>query len=151
MPGGTNAPKLCPAEPWKRRRIVSSGSPAAPHFRVTALPSIVPTTRLPFWIGSVAVTGVPPSIAGRQSGMSWRFERQAGTSHSLHFTCPTTPRFLLFPFAVAGGLRGNLLQAARSVVAAHGPGALYKGFRASLIGDVLGNALGFTAYEIGNR
>ena len=53
--------------------------------------------------------------------------------------------------AVAGGLRGNLLQAARSVVAAHGMGALYKGFRASLIGDVLGNALGFTAYEIGNR
>lgn len=55
------------------------------------------------------------------------------------------------PLAVAGGLRGNLLQAAHSVVTAHGAGALYKGFRASLIGDVLGNALGFTAYEIGNR
>jgi solute carrier family 25 phosphate transporter 23/24/25/41 len=52
---------------------------------------------------------------------------------------------------VAGGLRGNLLQAAHSVVTSHGAGALYKGFRASLIGDVLGNALGFTAYEIGNR
>lgn len=48
-------------------------------------------------------------------------------------------------------MQGNLLQAGRSIVAAHGPGALYRGFRASLIGDVMGNALGFTFYEIGNR
>ncbi|KAL4457412.1 hypothetical protein ABPG75_012277 [Micractinium tetrahymenae] len=52
---------------------------------------------------------------------------------------------------VAGGVRGNLLQVAHTVVAAHGVGALYKGFRASLIGDILGNSLGFTAYEIGTR
>ena len=65
---------------------------------------------------------------------------------------PTLPCFPPgAPAAVAGGLRGNLVQAGRAVVASHGLGALYKGFRASLLGDVLGNALGFTAYEIGNR
>jgi solute carrier family 25 phosphate transporter 23/24/25/41 len=53
--------------------------------------------------------------------------------------------------SVAGGVRGSLPQAARSVVAAHGVAALYRGFRASLLGDVLGNALGFTAYELGGR
>ena len=64
------APKLCPAEPWKRRRIVSSGSPSAPHLFVISLPSIVPTTRFRLRIGSVAVTGVPFSRAGRQRGTS---------------------------------------------------------------------------------
>jgi solute carrier family 25 phosphate transporter 23/24/25/41 len=53
--------------------------------------------------------------------------------------------------SMAGGVRGNLLQAAGTVVAAHGVGGLYRGFRAALVGDVLGNALGFTAYEMGNR
>jgi hypothetical protein len=55
------------------------------------------------------------------------------------------------PSAVSGGVSGNLLQVARSVVATHGAGALYRGFRASLVGDVLGNSLGFTCYEMGNR
>ena len=52
---------------------------------------------------------------------------------------------------VSGGVSGNLLQVARSVVANHGAGALYRGFRASLVGDVLGNSLGFTCYEMGHR
>lgn len=41
-----------------------------------------------------------------------------------------------------GGVRGSLPQVARTVVAAHGVGALYRGFRASLLGDILGNSLG---------
>ncbi|EFN58647.1 hypothetical protein CHLNCDRAFT_11132, partial [Chlorella variabilis] len=49
----------------------------------------------------------------------------------------------------AGGVRGSLVQVARAVVASHGLPGLYRGFRASLLGDVLGNALGFTAYEVG--
>ena len=59
MPRGTNAPKLCPAEPWKCSWIVSSGSPSGPYLRVISLPTIVPTTRLTFLIGSVASTGLP--------------------------------------------------------------------------------------------
>ena len=36
MPRGTNAPKLCPAEPVQSMRIVSSGSPSPPYRRVTS-------------------------------------------------------------------------------------------------------------------
>ena len=68
MPRGTNAPKLCPAEPVKCSWMVSSGSPSAPYLRVTSLPVIVPTTRLTLRIGSVASTFSPRSIAGLHSG-----------------------------------------------------------------------------------
>ena len=56
MPRGTNAPKLCPADPLKCRRIVSSGSPSGPCRRVNSQPSIVPTTRFVLRIGNVAET-----------------------------------------------------------------------------------------------
>ena len=64
MPGGTNAPKDWPAEPWKWSRMVSSGSPAGPCRRVTSEPTMVPTTRLVLRMGSVARTGLRSSMAG---------------------------------------------------------------------------------------
>jgi len=64
MPLGMKAPKLCPADPLKWSRMVSSGSPADPHFRVTSLPVIVPTTRWMLRMGSSAATFSPRSIAG---------------------------------------------------------------------------------------
>ncbi len=67
MPGGMKAPKLCPAEPRKCSRIVSSGSPLAPRRRVISLPTMVPTTRLTLRTGSSATTSSPRSIAGRHS------------------------------------------------------------------------------------
>jgi hypothetical protein len=57
MPCGTNAPKLCPAEPLKVMSIVSSGSPAPFHAFVTSWPSRVPTVRLTLRIGSSMLTG----------------------------------------------------------------------------------------------
>ena len=51
--------------------IVPSGRPAGPHFFVTSLPVMVPTTRLTLRIGSVASTFVPRSIAGRQMSSSF--------------------------------------------------------------------------------
>ena len=54
MPFGMNAPKLWPAEPLNLIWMVSSGRPAAPHFFVTSLPVMVPTTRLTLRIGSSA-------------------------------------------------------------------------------------------------
>ena len=48
IPRGTKAPKLWPAEPEQRERIVSSGSPSPPHIRVTSEPRIVPTVRCMF-------------------------------------------------------------------------------------------------------
>lgn len=83
--------------------------------------------------GWAALHGRRPRLASRAPSLA-------------HLPTPSAPRA-----AVAGGVRGNLLQAARAVVAAGGVRALYRGFRASLLGDVMGNALGFTAYEIGNR
>ena len=62
-----NAPKLCPAEPVNWRLIVSSGSPSRPQWRVTSEPSIVPTVRFTFRIGSVARTGSPSVRAGAHS------------------------------------------------------------------------------------
>ena len=70
MPRGMNAPKLWPAEPLKRMRIVSSGRPAAPYLRVISLPVIVPTTRCTLRIGSSALTRSPRSIAGLQMSSS---------------------------------------------------------------------------------
>ncbi len=67
MPGGMNAPKLWPAEPLKRMRMVSSGSPCGPYFRVISLPVIVPTTRFTLRIGSSARTRSPRSMAGLHS------------------------------------------------------------------------------------
>ena len=52
MPFGMNAPKLWPAEPLNLIWMVSSGRPAAPHFFVTSLPVMVPTTRLTLRTGS---------------------------------------------------------------------------------------------------
>ena len=46
MPAGTNAPKLCPADPVSVMSIVLSGSPAPPQRFVTSWPSSVPTVRL---------------------------------------------------------------------------------------------------------
>ena len=67
MPRGMNAPKLWPAEPLKRMRIVSSGRPTAPYLRVTSLPvysrcrSISPRT---FAISPSSVSGSVPTICG---------------------------------------------------------------------------------------
>ena len=64
MPFGMNAPKLWPAEPLNLIWMVSSGRPAAPHFFVTSLPVIVPTTRLTLRTGTSADTFSPRAIAG---------------------------------------------------------------------------------------
>ena len=77
MPLGMKAPKLCPADPLKWSRMVSSGSPADPHFRVTSLPVIVPTTRWMFRMGSYATTFSPRSIAG------WQMPRSVVRSRDL--------------------------------------------------------------------
>ena len=53
--------------------------------------------------------------------------------------------------SVAGGMRGSVLQVGRAVVSQQGVHALYRGFKATLLGDMMGNALGFTFYEMGNR
>ena len=53
--------------------------------------------------------------------------------------------------SVAGGMRGSLLQVAGRVVASQGAAGLYRGFQACLIGDMLGNALGFSLFEVGCR
>lgn len=53
--------------------------------------------------------------------------------------------------SVSGGIMGSLPHVFSSVIKSHGVGALYKGFRATMIGDVMGNALGFTAYELANK
>jgi hypothetical protein len=60
-PLGINAPKLCPALPWKWRWTVSSGSPCQ-CFLVISLPRMVPTARLTLQIGRVALVGLPYSI-----------------------------------------------------------------------------------------
>ena len=51
--------------------------------------------------------------------------------------------------SVAGGMEGSLLACCRRVVARHGLAGLYRGFAATLCGDVLGTSLGFCFYEIG--
>lgn len=53
--------------------------------------------------------------------------------------------------SVAGGMEGSVLHVCRRMVASGGMEALYRGFKATLLGDVMGNALGFTFYEMGNR
>ena len=53
--------------------------------------------------------------------------------------------------SVSGGMQGSLLSVCRRVVAGGGVRALYRGFQATLLGDVVGNALGFTFYEAFNR
>jgi hypothetical protein len=70
IPLGMKAPKLWPAEPLKRMRIVSSGRPFAPHFFVTSPPVMVPTTRCVFWMGISETTFSPRSIAGLQRSRS---------------------------------------------------------------------------------
>ena len=70
MPLGRNAPKLCPALPVKRMRIVLSGRPSSPWRSDTAEPSMVPTVRFTLRIGSASSTGSMFSIAGRQSRIS---------------------------------------------------------------------------------
>ena len=70
MPGGMKAPKLCPADPWKVSRMVSSGSPSGPQRRVTSLPVMVPTTRFTLRMGTTASTFFPCSMAGRHSSSS---------------------------------------------------------------------------------
>jgi hypothetical protein len=64
------APKLWPAEPLKRMRMVSSGRPFAPCFFVTSWLVMVPTTRLTLRMGSSATTFSPRSIAGLQRSSS---------------------------------------------------------------------------------
>eukprot|EP00887_Chlorella_sp_A99_P002895 scaffold6.g2895.t1 len=49
--------------------------------------------------------------------------------------------------SAAGGVRGSLAQVAAAVVASQGPAGLYRGFSATLVGDMLGSALGFALYE----
>ena len=51
IPFGTNAPKLCPADPVNRMLIVPSGRPAPFQTLVTSWPSSVPTVRLTLRIG----------------------------------------------------------------------------------------------------
>src|SRR5260370_924834 len=70
MPRGTNAPNDWPAEPVKWTRIVSSGRPSPPQRRVISWPSMVPTVRLTFRIGSASSTRFWRSIASRHFGMS---------------------------------------------------------------------------------
>ena len=70
MPRGTNAPKLCPADPVKCTWIVSSGSPSLPYLRVTSEPSIVPTVRCSLRIGRRISTGSRRSSAADASEMS---------------------------------------------------------------------------------
>lgn len=53
--------------------------------------------------------------------------------------------------SVAGGMEGSLVAVGRRVVASGGMRALYRGAQAAILADVMGNALGFTFYEIGNR
>ena len=63
IPRGTNAPKLCPAEPWNVTSIVPSGSPTPPPWRVSSAPSIVPTVRFVFRIVVDSFTSSPRSNA----------------------------------------------------------------------------------------
>ncbi len=63
MPAGTNAPKLCPAEPVSVMSIVLSGRPAPPHRFVTSCPSSVPTVRLTLRTGRLIVTWCASRIA----------------------------------------------------------------------------------------
>ena len=72
MPRGTNAPKLCPAEPKQPTRMVSSGSPSPPHIRVTSEPSIVPIARSTLRTGRSIATGSRWTMALRQAAMSPR-------------------------------------------------------------------------------
>ena len=72
---GRNAPKLWPALPVKRIRIVLSGRPSSPWRSETAEPSMVPTVRFTLRIGSDSSTGSMFSIAGRQSRISSSVER----------------------------------------------------------------------------
>ena len=75
MPRGTKAPKLWPAEPENCSEIVLSGRPAAPYRRVTSYPSIVPTVRFTFRIGSRSATGMPRSSAFAHCAMQLVVER----------------------------------------------------------------------------
>jgi hypothetical protein len=73
----------------------------------------------------------------------------AAGAASVSFTYPLESARTLM--SVAGGMEGSLLSVCRRVVASGGVRALYKGFQATLLGDVMGNALGFTLYEVFNR
>lgn len=70
IPLGTNAPKLCPADPVKVMSIVPSGNPAPFHTLVTSWPSRVPVVRLMLRIADSILTEVASVIA------PWRIDRQ---------------------------------------------------------------------------
>lgn len=73
----------------------------------------------------------------------------AAGAASVSFTYPLESARTLM--SVAGGMEGSVLHVCRRMVASGGMEALYRGFKATLLGDVMGNALGFTFYEMGNR
>eukprot|EP00887_Chlorella_sp_A99_P007914 scaffold12.g7914.t1 len=53
--------------------------------------------------------------------------------------------------SVAGGMRGSLGACVAQVLRSQGAAGLYRGFRTCVLGDVLGNAIGFSLYEAGIR
>ena len=53
--------------------------------------------------------------------------------------------------SITGGLKGSLFSVGAQIVKNGGPGALYKGFTATLASDVLGSGLGFMNYEVRRR
>jgi solute carrier family 25 (mitochondrial phosphate transporter), member 23/24/25/41 len=53
--------------------------------------------------------------------------------------------------SVSGGMKGSLIHVASTVIRSQGITAVYRGFKATLIGDMMGSSLGFAAYELANH
>lgn len=53
--------------------------------------------------------------------------------------------------SVSGGMKGSLLHVASTIVRSQGITAVYRGFKATLLGDMMGTSLGFAAYELANH
>lgn len=53
--------------------------------------------------------------------------------------------------SVSGGMKGSLLHVASTLIRSQGITAVYRGFKATLIGDMMGTSLGFAAYELANH
>ena len=70
MPGASQAPNDCPAEPRKVNLIVAGSRPSTPQTRVTACDRIPPTERLTLRTRNSPVAGRRWSIASRAASIS---------------------------------------------------------------------------------
>ena len=72
IPGASQAPKLCPAEPTSRTASVSSGNPSGPWRATSACASRPPTARSTLVTRRSIRSGRPVAIAGSASASSSR-------------------------------------------------------------------------------